>query len=168
VDKKTAVASVLLIAVGFGVWVFWPDHYMLKRGLVPDPEVSPHSDELPDYLYGKWKGQARGPFLPYTIELSISPNEYLEKISTFSDYCVGRLEVLSQEENSIKFTEHITEGNCIEGKVTLSKAGDFSLITYLGIMSGLLSAGHYIRSNNETGHDIEKRAHFELGRYLTQ
>jgi TIR domain len=128
---KAAVACVLLIAVGFGVWVIW-----LKSGPHPPPP-------LPDYLYGKWKGETPGLLFPRTIELSISPDEYLLTSSTVSGSCIGRLEVLNQDENSVKFKEHTTKANCRPAdEVILSKADsltlNFSSREAIGTISGKL------------------------------
>jgi hypothetical protein len=132
------VASVLLIAVGFGVWAMWlnsggstsvpvQDVQREPSMTAPDPLVSPPPKMLPGYLYGKWKGETPGLLVPRTIEVSISPNEYLLKSSTVLDSCIARLEVLNQDENSVKFIERITEGNCIAGEVTLSKTDSLTL-----------------------------------------
>jgi hypothetical protein len=155
---KAAVASVLLIAVGFGVWEMWlnsggstsdPVRDVQREPFVtaPDPLVSSPPKMLPGYLYGKWKGETPGLLVPHTIEVSISPDEYLLKSSIGLGYCIGRLEILSQDGNSVKFTERIIEGNCIAAsEVTLSKADDLTLnFLSLEVMGGNSGKLHKVR-----------------------
>jgi hypothetical protein len=110
-------------------------------------------------FYGTWKGKAQGPTgLSYTIELDLRLNDYQQRQTGIS-YCTMRLEFLSGDQDSVTFKEHLTQGSCTTGTVTLSKTTNLSLKflsrdSYGFVVSGTL--------NKDSGHESRKSTSVQL------
>jgi len=103
------------------------------------------SPEIPDHLFGNWRGAARGLLVTYEVTLTFRGNEYTkEDLSSFGR-CFYRLEILRQDNNSVSFLGRLKSDaknvsplcDPVE-EITLSKTDDLHLAYSTGQSKGTL------------------------------